>query len=70
MGETLAWKKEEFAQKRPVYQRALDIIHATCQKYMDKLKWQEQIALPAYLKSIPRTMGNTTFTFAHFIINT
>jgi hypothetical protein len=36
---------------------------------MDKLEWQEQMALPAYLKSVPRTMGDTTFTFAHFIVD-
>jgi hypothetical protein len=27
------------------------------------------MALPAYLKAVPRTIGDTTFTYAHFIVD-
>jgi hypothetical protein len=27
------------------------------------------MALPVYLKAVPRTMGDTTFTYAHFIVD-
>jgi len=69
MGDTLSWRKEEFLLNRPIYQRALDIIHSTCQKYVDRLEWKEQMAIPSYLNHVPSMLGETTHSIAHFIVD-
>jgi hypothetical protein len=69
MGETLAWRKEEFARTRPVYQQAMEIIFTTCQKHVDKLDMKGQMSIPAYIKGVPQGMGDTLFTWANFIVD-
>jgi hypothetical protein len=69
MGNTLSWRKEEFLLNRPIYQRALDIIHSTCQKYVDRLKWKEQMVIPLYLNHVPSMLGETTHSITYFIVD-
>ena len=70
MGETLAWRKEEFDMGRPEYQRAMDIVYATCQDLVDALPIRAQIALPGFVKAaIPRMLGSAKTSYATYILD-